>query len=245
MLCDDLGYGDLACYGNSRILTPNIDRLAADGLKLTQCYSPSPLCSPARAGFLTGRTPYRTGIESWIPEESDVYLRSEEITLGTLLRDSNYDTFLAGKWHLNGKFNNPEQTQPHDHGFETWLATQNFTVPNHRNPVNFVRNGDAIDVFEGYSSNIIADEALEWLSTRKSNNPFFQFLSFHAPHSEIASPDAFNAMYADLTDGAPDLENVTARGPGEYYANITHLDHEIGRHHQQKRHIRPVEAGRK
>jgi len=199
-------------------------------MALTHCYSPSPLCSPARAGFLTGRTPFRTGIESWIPEDSGTYLTSEEVTLGTILKKRGYGTFLAGKWHLNGKFNHPEQTQPDDHGFDHWLATQNFTVPNHRNPDNFVRNREAIERLEGYSSTIIVDEAMQWLSGRDPGVPFFQFLSFHAPHSEIATPDRFNAIYADQTEGEVDLEQVTGRGPGEYYANITHLDHEIGRY---------------
>ena len=67
ILTDDLGYGDLGCYGHPHIKTPYLDLLAREGMRLTHCYSPSPLCSPARAGFLTGRTPYHTGIESWIP----------------------------------------------------------------------------------------------------------------------------------------------------------------------------------
>ena len=78
---DDLGYGDLGSYGHPVIRTPNIDKLADDGLRLTSYYAPSALCSPSRAGLLTGRHPYRTGITSWIPHDSGVFLRSEEVTL--------------------------------------------------------------------------------------------------------------------------------------------------------------------
>ncbi|NQV86910.1 MAG: sulfatase-like hydrolase/transferase, partial [Woeseiaceae bacterium] len=83
---DDLGYGDLGVYGHPVLKTPNIDALARDGLRLTNYYAPSALCSPSRAGLLTGRQPYRTGIESWIPQDSGVYLRDEEITLAEVLK---------------------------------------------------------------------------------------------------------------------------------------------------------------
>ena len=111
---DDLGYGDLGSYGHPTLKTPNLDALASEGLRLTSYYAPSPLCSPSRAALLTGRTPFRTGIESWIPGGTDVQLGPHEISLATLLKRRGYDTFLGGKWHLNGGLNNPEHTQPQD-----------------------------------------------------------------------------------------------------------------------------------
>ena len=81
LLCDDLGYGDLACYGNEEIRSPHIDRLAAEGMRLTDCYSAAPVCSPSRAGLMTGRFPQRLGIREWIAPESGVFLRPEETTL--------------------------------------------------------------------------------------------------------------------------------------------------------------------
>ncbi|MBT5152717.1 MAG: sulfatase-like hydrolase/transferase [Gammaproteobacteria bacterium] len=83
---DDLGYGDLGRYGHPVIRTPNINKLADDGLRLTSYYEPSALCSPSRAGLLTGRYPCRTGITSWIRHDSDVSLRSEEVTLAETLQ---------------------------------------------------------------------------------------------------------------------------------------------------------------
>ena len=229
VLTDDLGYGDLQCYGHPHIRTPYLDLLAKEGLRLTHCYSPSPLCSPARAGFLTGRTPYRTGIKSWIPEGTEVFLRRPERTLATILKENGYETFLGGKWHLCGKFNSPEHPQPDDHGFDHWLATPNFTRPTHRNPTNFVRNGEALGEIEGYAAQIVVDEAVQWLEGRTSNQPFFQYVCLHEPHSEIASPRRFERIYQDLTEGAADPSTLTDRGPGEYYANVTHLDYQVGR----------------
>ena len=71
-------------------------------MTLKSFYAPSPLCSPSRAGMMTGRTPYRTGIKSWIPENDNIYLSEKEITIATVLKQSGYKTFFAGKWHLNG-----------------------------------------------------------------------------------------------------------------------------------------------
>jgi arylsulfatase A-like enzyme len=86
ILADDLGYGDLASYGHLTIRTPALDRLAREGLRFTSFYAGSPLCSPSRASLLTGRIAFRTGIESWIPPDTDVQLGPRELTLATLLK---------------------------------------------------------------------------------------------------------------------------------------------------------------
>src|SRR5687768_13819470 len=81
ILSDDLGYGDLSCFGHPKIRTPNLDRLAGEGLRLTACYASSPVCSPSRAGLLTARTPSRTGIYDWIPDGHVIHLPPTEITV--------------------------------------------------------------------------------------------------------------------------------------------------------------------
>ena len=86
VLCDDLGYGDLRCYGNDQLQTPNVDRFAAEGIRFTQCYAAAANCSPARTGMMTGRTPYRAGIYTAIPFLSPMHLRPSEITVASLLR---------------------------------------------------------------------------------------------------------------------------------------------------------------
>ena len=124
ILCDDLGYGDLACYGHPHIKTPHLDKLATQGMRLTSCYAAAPVCSPSRAGMLTGRTPNRSGVYNWIPGNHVMHLRKDEVTVAAMLKNSGYDTAHVGKWHCNGKFNSPAQPQPGDHGFNHWFATQ-------------------------------------------------------------------------------------------------------------------------
>ena len=162
-LADDLGWGDLACYGHPSMKTPNLDRFAGQGVRFTQCYSACAVCSPSRSAILTGRTPYRNGVWRWIPEGNEVHLRTSEITIARLLKTRGYSTCHVGKWHLNGHFNSPEHPQPNDHGFDHWLATQNNADPSHKNPTNFVRNGRAVGRLEGYSGLIVVDEAIDWL----------------------------------------------------------------------------------
>src|SRR5438874_5279593 len=126
-LADDLGYGDLGCYGQPRIKTPHLDQLARDGLKLTACYAGAPVCSPSRAALFTGRNPNRMGVRDWIPPNTGVHLPRSEITIAKLLKDAGYTTCLAGKWHLNSRFDGVEPT-PGDFGFDHWFATQNNTA---------------------------------------------------------------------------------------------------------------------
>ncbi|MFM8337290.1 MAG: sulfatase, partial [Opitutaceae bacterium] len=138
-LADDLGWGDLSVQGHPVIKTPNLDAFAKQGARLTQCYAASAVCSPSRSAILTGRTPYRNGVFTWIPEGRDVHLRTSELALPRLLRERGYATCHVGKWHLNSHFNQPTQPQPGDHGYDWWLATQNNAAPSHENPTNFVR----------------------------------------------------------------------------------------------------------
>ena len=236
---DDLGYGDLGCYGHPVIKTPHIDKLAQDCLKLTNYYAPSALCSPSRAALLTGRTPHRTGVQSWIPEDTGIYLHKQETTIAELLKENGYATALIGKWHLNSDLGDPEEPQPRDHGFDYTYGNNAFQTPTNRNPDNLFRNGEQLGVVEGFTSELYADESIRWLKQRKiKNEPFFLYLSMNEPHTPLENPDHFNAMYSDfsyggivpITSGGPiPYEKLHANGPGEYYANITTMDHHIGR----------------
>ncbi len=199
VLADDLGYGDLACFGDKEVQTPNLDRFASEGLKLTACYAGNPNCSPSRTALMTGRTPARVGVRDWIPEDSPVHVRRSEIMISKLLQQSGYTTCHVGKWHMNGEFNLPTQPQPSDHGFDHWFSTQNNAYPNHRNPDNFMRNGTALGRLEGYAANLVTDEAQRWLEARDKNRPFFLYVCYHEPHEPIASDAKYTAFTRPTT----------------------------------------------
>jgi arylsulfatase A len=218
-LADDLGYGDLGCYGNGTIQTPHLDAFARQGVRLTQCYSASAVCSPSRSALLTGRTPHRNGVYTWIAAGSEVHLRTSEVTLPKLLKEAGYATCHVGKWHLNGKFNDPAQPQPNDHGYDHWMATQNNAGPSHKDPTNFVRNGKPVGKLEGFSAPVVVDEAVKWLGEgRDKAKPFFLAVWTHEPHLPIESDPNFQKLYAKIDD--PDQR--------QHHANITQLDDAFG-----------------
>ncbi|MCA9038892.1 MAG: sulfatase-like hydrolase/transferase [Planctomycetaceae bacterium] len=219
VLADDLGYGDLHCYGNEEIQSPNLDKFASEGLRLTSCYAAHPNCSPSRTGLMTGRTPMRVGVHNWIPYLSPMHVRASEITVATLLRNAGYTTCHSGKWHMNGMFNMPEQPQPGDHGFDHWFSTQNNALPNHHNPDNFVRNGKDVGLIEGYSAHIVVDEAIDWLSEgRDQEKPFFMYVCFHEPHEPIASDEKYTKLYPSEDPSY-----------SAHHGNITQMDDAFGR----------------
>jgi arylsulfatase A len=218
VLADDLGYGDLGCYGAADVQTPNLDRFAREGLRLTHCYAGHPNCSPSRTALMTGRTPTRVGVRNWIPHGSPVHLRSNEVTVAKLLQLAGYATCHVGKWHLNGHFNEKTQPQPGDHGFDHWFSTQNNALPNHRHPANFVRNGQEVGPTDDYAAHVVANEAIAWLRSRDKNKPFFLFVCFHEPHEPIASHERYTKLYPH------DDPAYSA-----HHGNITQMDDAFGR----------------
>ena len=253
ILVDDLGYGDLPSYGHQIVKTPNIDKLVKSGMKYTQYYAPSPLCSPSRAGLLTGRTPYRTGVRSWIPPGSNVHIGKNEITLAHLLKQKGYNTAVMGKWHLNGGADMMDQPQTKDMGFdysfiipEGWAKNKKIEAKHTDGtlrsgkiyPDNFWRNGKPVGETNKYSGELVSDEVISWLDQRDQDNPFFIYVSFSEVHTPIASPKKYLDMYSDyITDFAkknPDLYHwdwvdQPYRGQGEYYANISFMDAQVGK----------------
>lgn len=190
ILADDLGYADLGCYGATDIRTPNLDRLARQGARLTDFYANGPVCTPTRAALMTGRYQQRIGGLEWAipPGAKHLGLPAQEKTIVHLLRESGYATALSGKWHLGYT----EDRAPNHHGFDRYfgLLSGNHDYFTHRE-----NNGEAdlwLDgkpvVMEGYSTFLIKDHALKFLDETKEQ-PFFLYVAFNAPHFPLQGPE--------------------------------------------------------
>lgn len=217
-LVDDMGWGDSRCYGNEEMVTPNIDKLASQGVRFTQAYAACGVCSPSRSAILTGRTPYRNGVWCHLSGNGPSHLRASEVTYPELLKEAGYETCHVGKWHLlsRNQFNKSEFPQPDAHGYNYWFYTHNNAAPSHKNPKNFVRNGEELGELEGYSAQIVANEGIHWLdNVRDPSKPFALSVWLHEPHLPIASDPRFTKHYEGHSNA-------------RYMGNITQLDFALG-----------------
>lgn len=184
ILADDLGYGDLGCYG-STIPTPNLNRMAAEGVRLTRFYSASPVCSPSRAALLTGRYPARSGVVNVLMPDASSGLKSSEQTLPKLLRDRGYRTGCVGKWHLGTL----PDCNPASSGFDDY-----FGVPysNDMYPLPLLRGTGVVDAAAQQTSLIarFTERAVDFIGENK-DRPFFLYLAHTAPHIPLAPSAAF------------------------------------------------------
>lgn len=231
LLADDLGFKDVGVYGGP-VKTPAIDGLAARGTRFSDFYSGCAVCSPSRATLLTGRNHIRTGVYSWIDDKSQrSHLRKSEVTLAELLKQAGYATAHVGKWHLGLPTKERNKPTPADHGFDYWFATWNNASPSHRNPDNFIRNGEAVGKIEGYSAQIVVDEAIAWLDRhRAKNRPFYLNLWFHEPHAPLAAPDEIVSAYGAAKDAG-----------AVYSATIDNTDRAIARLLAKLKDVAPAE----
>jgi arylsulfatase A-like enzyme len=189
VVADDLGYGDLGCYGCRDIRTPNIDRLAAQGVRLTDFYASAPVCSPTRASLLTGRYPQRAGFD-WVIRyhEKDRGLPAAETSVARLLKQHGYATGLFGKWHLGYK----AEFGPNAHGFDEFFG---FLAADLDYYAHTDANGDA-GLYEntkpvavnGYLTDLITERALAFLK-KNGHRPFFLEVAYNAPHWPFQPPD--------------------------------------------------------
>ena len=220
LLADDLGFRDVGCY-DGPVHTPNIDALAARGTRFTDFYSGCAVCSPSRATLMTGRHHIRAGVYSWINDSTQrSHLLLRETTLAEILRESGFATAHLGKWHLGlptAKFDKPT---PDQHGFDYWFATWNNASPSHANPDNFIRNGTPVGELEGYSCQLVVDEAIAWLDRHEeeADRPFFLNVWFHEPHAPIAAPESITKTYGETKNKA-----------AIYSGTIDNTDRAIGR----------------
>ena len=219
LLADDLGFGDIGCYGGP-VRTPTLDGLAAEGVRFTDFYAGAAVCSPSRATLLTGRNHIRSGVYSWIDDyEQNSHLLEREVTLAEVLRTHGYQTVHLGKWHLGLPTGQRRKPTPSDHGFDYWFATANNASPSHKNPTNFIRNGAPTGRIDGFACQIVVDEAIFWLDReRNPDKPFFLNIWFHEPHAPLASPPDIISNYGEPNDPA-----------ATYSATIDNTDRAIAR----------------
>lgn len=235
ILADDLGYGDLSCYGRPDYKTPVLDRLATQGLKFTSNYAAAPVCTPTRCGFITGRYPQRlaVGLEEPLTSRSpEVGLPPGHATIGTQLRAAGYATALIGKWHLGWR---PE-FNPVRHGFDeffgvlsgavdyfTHAAADRATTANGAPGPDLWENETRVER-NGYLTDVLTDRAIDYLS-RKHDKPFFLSLQYTAPHSPWEGPADAGLDHTDHGPGP-----MSAGGsPAAYAAIMQSLDSNIGR----------------
>lgn len=193
VLADDLGYADLSCYGAEQIQTPNLDRLAARGMKFTEFYAAAPVCTPTRAAFLTGCYPKRVGLHVGVlGNHGKRGLHPDEVTLAELLKSRGYATGCVGKWHLG----EAPETLPTQQGFDTYFG---MAGPNH-GVSDLYRGTEVIEkkgeiAIEQMTQRLTA-EAVSFIEKNKEH-PFFLYLAHNAPHSPLYASEKFKGKSAD------------------------------------------------
>jgi len=225
ILVDDLGYGDLSCQGAKDLKTPNIDRLMSEGIRFTNFYANSTVCSPTRASLMTGRYPDMVGVPGVIrhyPEGNFGYLSEEAILLPELLKKSGYETALIGKWHLGVESPN----LPNDRGFDTFKGHLAGMMNDYYTHLYFgeifLRDNKKLINPEGHATELFTNWAIEYLNDKISGeNPFFLYLAYTAPHDPIQPPSEWFDL---VLNREPGIDSARAG----IVALIEHLDYNIG-----------------
>jgi arylsulfatase A-like enzyme len=228
VFADQMRGQDMYCAGNEQMITPNLDRLAKEGLRLTNAISTYPLCCPVRASMMTGRYPLSHGVITNGPPLPD-----NEICIGEILKEAGYNTGYIGKWHLNGhvgigaakdQFVPPG---PKRHGFDYWAAT-NLTH-NYFNSYYYRDTEEKIPI-NGWEPDTQTDLAIQYMENHKDGPPFCLYLSWGPPHDPYIAPEKYKKMYDP--DKIKLRENVFLADKNiiaTYYAAITSLDWNMGR----------------
>ena len=254
IVADDLGYGELGCYGQKKIRTPRLDQMAKEGLRITQFYSGSPVCAPSRCVLMTGKHTGHAAIRDnrERPPEGQEPLPAEEVTLAELLKAQGYATGIIGKWGLGA---HDTAGAPLEHGFDSFFGYICQAQAHNHYPGWLWRNKEKLDLkdeeatekhgrpgtgtftaFEQfgveYAGDLFEKQAIEFLQAHK-DSPFFLYLPFTAPHLALQVPDDSLREYEDKWDDPPYegkqgyLAHDTPRAA--YAAMITRLDRSVGR----------------
>lgn len=241
ILSDDQGAWAMGCYGNREIHTPNLDRLAEEGVRFEHFFCASPVCSPARASLLTGRIPSQHGVHDYLCEgnggcgQRAIQYLEGQTGYTDLLCEAGYECALSGKWHL-GDGAHPQK------GFTFWYTHQKGGGPYYNAPM--FRDGQPVTE-PGYITDVITDEALRFLDGRDREKPFYLSVHYTAPHSPWVGchPQEYVDLYRDCpfhscpqepahpwanVDVLPGYKDPIPNLQG-YYAAVTAMDANIGR----------------
>ena len=246
ILADDLGWADLGCYGSTFYETPNLDRLAKEGMRFTDAYAAAPVCSPTRASILTGKSPARLGITDWLPGRKDQpsqklqrpaiqpFLPLDEITLAEALKAGSYKTAFFGKWHLGDA---PEHWPEHQ-GFDLNLGgCGKGTPPSYFSPYKLPNLPNGPD--GEYLTDRLTSEAIRFIE-QNHEKPFLVYLSHYAVHTPLQTKPAllkkYKAKAAKLPAGeSPEFLTDNGRAVRQvqntpaYAAMVENLDENLGR----------------
>jgi arylsulfatase len=243
ILADDLGYADLGCYGQQRIRTPNLDRLAAEGMRFTQHYAGAPVCAPSRCALLTG---FHTGHgyirdNGELPTEGQRPIPDSTVTLAEVLKTAGYRTGIAGKWGLGGP---ATEGEPNRQGFDHWFGYLCQREAHRYYPQHLWRDGNKVTL-EGnanggrqqYSHDLIAQDALKFLrdaapDAAAGTTPFFLYLAFTIPHVDLDVPQDSRAAYLNQWDEKPfpgDHYRAEPAPRATYAGMVSRLDRDVGR----------------
>ena len=214
ILADDLGFNQLGCYGETPILTPNLDRLASRGIRFTQAYSGNTVCSPSRVSLFTGR-------DGRLMENNSntVQLRDIDVTMAHVLKHAGYDTALFGKYSIGSQMG---VTDPLAMGFDTWFGMYSILEGHRQYPHILWRDGRKLRVRENeggkkgaYAQELFSEEAIKYIK-QSHENPFFVTLAFSSPHAELAAPVEYLDLYQDAFPETPYLGMSTGEASDKY-----------------------------
>ncbi|MCA9080786.1 MAG: sulfatase-like hydrolase/transferase [Planctomycetaceae bacterium] len=208
VMADDQGWGDMAYNGHPVLKTPNFDAAAATGLRFDRFYAAAPVCSPTRASVMTGRHPNRMGVFKW-----GYPIRPQEVTIAEALKTAGYTAGHFGKWHL-GSVRPGSPVHPGENGFDAWLSAPNF----YDNDPILSREGKAVQ-FQGESSMIAVDAALDWMQTQVTKKqPFLSVVWFGSPHSPHVAAEEDRVLYDDQP-----------KNRQHFYGEVTGMDRAFGK----------------
>lgn len=228
VLADDLGWAELGCYGNKFNETPNLDKLAKQGMRFTDAYAAAPVCSPFRAALMTGQYPARVGITDYLRPNDPKHLSRDYVTIAEMLKEAGYATGMIGKWHLTGyKNHGAEEVGPKMHGFDEAIVSENRGIGggSYFHPYHF--NREITKRLEGkeYLVDRCNLEAVEFIERHK-DEPFFLYLSHYAVHTRLLGKEELVAKY-EAKAGAGKGQKAKRNNP-HLAAQLESIDEGIG-----------------